>query len=72
MTQGLKCLESINLPSNLKALIAVIILSFGGLSVHMQVITIISDTKIKYFPYFIGRIIHTAISALIFLLWKVL
>lgn len=72
MTQGLKCLESINLSVNLKALLAVIILSFGGLSVHMQVITIISDTKIKYFPYFIGRIIHTAISALIFLLWKVL
>lgn len=72
MTQGLKCLESINLPSNLKALLAVIILSFGGLSVHMQVITIISDTKIKYFPYFIGRIIHTFFSALIFFLWKVL
>ena len=72
MTQGLKCLESINLSVNLKALIAVIILSFGGLSVHMQVITIISDTKIKYFPYFIGRILHTFISALIFFLWKVL
>ena len=72
MTQGLKCLESIDLSVNLKALLAVIILSFGGLSVHMQVITIISDTKIKYFPYFIGRIIHTYFSAFIFFLWKVL
>ena len=72
MTQGLKYLESMSLSVNLKGLLAVIILSFGGLSVHMQVITIISDTKIKYFPYFIGRILHATISALIFFLWKVL
>lgn len=72
MTQGLKYLETINLSVNLKGLLAVMILSFGGLSVHMQVITIISDTKIKYFPYFIGRILHTIISAFIFFLWKVL
>lgn len=72
MTQGLKYLETINLSVNLKGLLAVIILSFGGLSVHMQVITIISNTKIKYFPYFIGRILHTIISASIFFLWKVL
>jgi len=72
MTQGLKSLESINLSVNLKGLLAVIILSFGGLSVHMQTITIISDTKIKYFPYFIGRILHSSFSAIIFFLWKVL
>lgn len=72
MTQGLKFLENVNISTNIKGLIAVIILSFGGLSVHMQILTIISDTKIKYFPYFIARIIHAFISALIFLLWKVL
>jgi len=72
MTQGIKYLESISLSVNLKGLFAVMILSFGGLSVHMQVITIISDTKIKYFPYFIGRILHTIISVFIFFLWKVL
>ena len=72
MTQGLKYLETINLSVNLKGLLTVMILSFGGLSVHMQVITIISDTKIKYFPYFIGRILHTFFSVLIFFLWKVL
>ena len=72
MTQGLKSLENINLSVNIKGLIAVMILSFGGLSVHMQIITIISDTKIKYFPYFIARILHTTISGVIFLLWIVL
>ena len=72
MTQGLKYLEFLNINSNLKALIAVAILSFGGLSVHMQVITIISDTKIKYFPYFITRILHVLISSLIFIIWKII
>ena len=72
MTQGLKYLETLSLSVNLKGLLAVIILSFGGLSVHMQIITIISDTKIKYFPYFIGRILHALISVFIFFLWKVL
>jgi len=72
MTQGLKSLEYLNISTNLKGLIAVIILSFGGLSVHMQTLTIISDTKIKYFPYFISRILHAFISATIFFLWKVL
>jgi len=72
MTQGLKYLKNINISTNIKGLIAVIFLSFGGLSVHMQTLTIISDTKIKYFPYFISRIIHAFISTLIFLFWKVL
>ena len=72
MTQGLKCLEGLSINTNIKGLIAVIILSFGGLSVHMQTLTIISDTKIKYFPYFISRIFHASISACIFYFWKVL
>ena len=62
MTQGLKYLENLNINSNIKALISVGILSFGGLSVHMQIITIISETKIKYLPYFISRILHAFIS----------
>ena len=72
MTQGLSLLSILNVSTNIKGLIAVTILSFGGLSVHMQTLTIISDTKIKYFPFFISRIMHAIISALIFYLWKVL
>lgn len=72
MTQGLKYLSILKIPLYKQALIAVFFLSFGGLSVHMQVLSIISDTKIKYFPYFISRILHASISTLIFFLWKVL
>lgn len=72
MTQGLKYLSLLKIPVYKQGLIAVFLLSFGGLSVHMQVLSIISDTKIKYFPYFISRILHAAISTLIFFLWKVI
>lgn len=68
ITQGLKSLEYINLSINTKAILSVIILSFGGLSVHMQVLTIISDTKIKYLPYLISRILHSIISVIVFYL----
>ena len=72
ITQGLKYLSLLKIPLYNQGLIAVFFLSFGGLSVHMQVLSIISDTKIKYFPYFISRILHASISTLIFFLWKVL
>jgi sporulation integral membrane protein YlbJ len=71
LTQGLKYISMLRIPIYNQALIAVFLLSFGGLSVHMQVISIISDTKIKYFPYFIARILHACISTLIFFFWKV-
>ena len=72
MTQGLKYLENLNINSNIKALISTGILSFGGLSVHMQIITIISETKIKYLPYFISRILHAFISIVILYLLIIL
>ena len=72
MTQGLKYLENLNINSNIKALISTGILSFGGLSVHMQIITIISETKIKYLPYFISRILHAFISIVILCLLIIL
>lgn len=72
LTQGLKYISLLRIPLYNQALIAIFLLSFGGLSVHMQVISIISDTKIKYFPYFIARILHASISTLIFFVWKVL
>ena len=72
ITNGLKHLEYCNIPNKIKGLIAVGIISFGGLSVHLQTMTIISNEKIKYFPYFICRIAHSIISMLIFYLWKVL
>ncbi len=65
MTQGLKYISLEEIPLKLKCILSTMIISFGGLSVHMQVISILSDTKIKYFPFLTARIIHALISSLL-------
>lgn len=65
VTQGLKYVSLLNIPLKLKSIISCMLISFGGLSVHMQIISIISDTKIKYLPFFIARIIHAFISGIL-------
>jgi sporulation integral membrane protein YlbJ len=63
MTQGLKYVSLLNIPLKLKSVLSTMIISFGGLSVHMQVISILSDTKIKYLPFLTARIMHGFISS---------
>ena len=65
MTQGLEKLSSSNLPLKIKCILTSIIISFGGISVHMQINSIIQDTKIKYKPYLLARILHASISGAI-------
>ena len=68
MTQGLKYVGLLNIPLKLKTIISTLIISFGGFSVHMQLISILSDTKIKYLPFLTARVIHSLISSfLVFL-----
>ena len=65
MTQGLRYVSILNIPLRLKSIISTMILSFGGISVHIQTISIISDTKIKYLPFLTARVIHALISSLL-------
>ncbi|MDD4036284.1 MAG: nucleoside recognition domain-containing protein [Bacilli bacterium] len=65
MTQGLKYVSLLDFPLKIKVLLCTMFISFGGLSVHMQVASIISDTKIKYFPFLVARILHAIISSFI-------
>ena len=65
MTQGLKHVSLLNINNNYKAILICAIISFGGLSVHTQILSIISDTKIKYKPFLLARIIHVIISSTI-------
>lgn len=70
MTQGLKYVSLLHIPLKLKSILTAMILSFGGLSVHMQVISIISTTKIKYFPFLVARVIHALLASfLVFFLF---
>lgn len=69
MTQGLNLLANTNLSFEIKVLFSTMIISFGGFSSHLQIIGIISNTNIKYKPFFISRIFHAVLSALFIILY---
>jgi len=62
ITQGLSNISLLNISAKIKEIIAISIISFGGLSIHSQIQNIISETKVQYKYFFIGRIIHVLIS----------
>lgn len=66
MTQGLKYISLLDIPLKIKGTLSVLFISFGGICVHMQIISILSDTKIKYFPFFVARVIHGCFSSILF------
>ena len=63
MTMGLASLSKLNINDIYKVIYSSMIISFGGLSIHMQVISIL-DT-ISYKNYLKGRIYQTCISGII-------
>lgn len=65
ITIGIEALSKLNLSLLFKTVLTTIILSFGGLCVHVQIISQIVDTKIKYTYYFIGRLYQAIISGVI-------
>ena len=67
MTMSLEYLSKINTSNLFKVILSSSIVSFGGLSIHMQVISIL-DEKIRYKNYFIGRIYQMFISIVISLI----
>ena len=67
MTMGLEHLSKLNISNIFKVILSSSIISFGGLSIHMQVISIL-DERIRYRNYFIGRIYQVLISLIISLI----
>jgi len=63
MTAGIKNISLLNIPLIIKASLITFLISFGGLSIHMQVASILSDYNIKYRTYLIARILHGIISS---------
>lgn len=56
----------------LQALFIIFFISFGGISIHMQVLAIISDTNISYKNFLLGRIIGTVLSIFLFLFFWII
>lgn len=53
-----------------QAAVAAWILSWGGLSVHAQVLSLLSRTDLRYMPLMVARLAHAFISVvLVYLLW---
>ncbi len=65
ITMGLKSLSLVNISDLLKIVITSMVISFGGLSVHMQILSQVSDTDISYSNFFIARVFHSIISGVI-------
>lgn len=73
MTMGLKDLSLLNISDIYKVIISTMLISFGGFSVHLQVISQIVDTDIQYVNFFVARIYHAIISGSIcYLLFNIL
>ena len=64
MTMSIAALSLLKISDIIKVVIATTIISFGGLSIHLQVYSSL-DNKIKYRNYFIGRVYQTIISGII-------
>ncbi|MBT2291899.1 sporulation integral membrane protein YlbJ [Paenibacillus albidus] len=59
------------LPLQFKIAAAAFILSWGGLSVHAQVASILNGTGLRYLPFMAARLIHAVLAAgMALLLWK--
>lgn len=65
ITIGIQALSNLSINMIYKMTIASCILAFGGISVHVQVISQIVGTKIKYIYFFIGRMYQMIISGII-------
>ncbi|MCI8575055.1 MAG: hypothetical protein HFI09_01145 [Bacilli bacterium] len=67
LTQGLNSLINTQYSTMIKGLLSLTFISFGGLSIHTQIKSIIEDTSISYLSFLKGRILHVLISILLFL-----
>ncbi len=59
-----------HLPLAAKAAVAAFVLSWGGLSVHAQIVSLLNRTDLRYTPFVFARFIHALLaSAAVALLW---
>ncbi|ASA24006.1 sporulation integral membrane protein YlbJ [Paenibacillus donghaensis] len=60
-----------SIPLQFKVAAAAFILSWGGLSVHAQVASILNGTGLRYLPFMAARLMHAVLAAAaVLLLWR--
>lgn len=65
ITNGLNNLMNLEIYHKIKEIIAIAIISFGGLSIHTQIKSILEDTQINYQTFLKGRILHVIIGIIL-------
>ena len=65
ITIGIEELSNLLLSNRYMTIITSMFLAFGGISVHMQVLSQIADTKIKYIYFFIGRMYQLLLAGIL-------
>ena len=73
VTLGVKAAgaAAVHIPLLYKVMIAAIVISWGGLSVHAQIVSILSRTPFRYTPFLLARLIHSIFAAwLVLILWR--
>lgn len=71
VTLGAKSAATAQVSPMLQAAIAAFILSWGGLSVHAQVASILNESDLRYTPFLLARLLHAFLAALmVTLLWR--
>ena len=66
MTSGISLVNTIDTTNYIKGLLVLTFITFGSFSVHLQVLNNIKEVDIDYKYFFIGRIIQTSISIIIY------
>lgn len=69
VTQGLKSIADTSFDLYHKGLLSSMILSFGGISIYIQIISILSDTDLSTLPFFIARLLQAAFSGILFMIF---
>ncbi len=67
MTQGLKCFSTYNIDIKFKAILMNMLISFGGISIHLQIKSFLQNTDFNYRLFLITRLINILLSSSI--LW---
>lgn len=65
ITQGLNALSISNYNLKIKELLALVILNFGGLSIHIQICNVLKNYNINYKYFYLSRIIYIIFSFII-------
>ncbi len=67
ITQGLNYLSNSNIYFINKIMLSIIYISFGGLCIHIQIKSVLKDTQINYYNFFISRFYAIIISMILML-----